>query len=54
MFRSLIALGKQKPDGLTFGTSGAATASHLSAELFNAKAGTKILSVHYQAAAAKR
>jgi tripartite-type tricarboxylate transporter receptor subunit TctC len=46
--QELVALGKQKPDSLTFGTSGAGTASHLAAELFNAKAGTKILSVHYQ------
>ena len=44
----LIALAKEKPDSLTFGTSGAATASHLAAELFNIKAGTKILAVHYQ------
>jgi len=44
----LIALAKSSPDSLTFGTSGAGTASHLAAELFNIKAGTKILSVHYQ------
>jgi tripartite-type tricarboxylate transporter receptor subunit TctC len=43
----LVALAKQKPDSLTFGTSGAGTASHLAAELFNLKAGTKILPVHY-------
>jgi len=45
--RELAALAKQKPDTLTFGTSGAGTASHLAAELFNLKAGTKILPVHY-------
>lgn len=44
----LIALAKAKPDSLTFGTSGAGTASHLAAELFNQKAGTKIVAVHYQ------
>ena len=44
----LIALAKSKPDTLTFATSGAGTASHLAAELFNIKAGTKILAVHYQ------
>lgn len=44
----LIALAKSKPDSLTFGTSGSGTASHLAAELFNTKAGTKILAVHYQ------
>ncbi|MDB5602795.1 MAG: Tripartite-type tricarboxylate transporter, receptor component TctC [Xanthobacteraceae bacterium] len=46
--QELVALAKAKPDSLTFGTSGASTASHLAAELFNAKAGTKILAVHYQ------
>jgi tripartite-type tricarboxylate transporter receptor subunit TctC len=45
--RELVALARQKPDSLTFGTSGAGTASHLAAELFNLKAGTKILAVHY-------
>jgi tripartite-type tricarboxylate transporter receptor subunit TctC len=44
----LIALAKAKPDSLFFGTSGAGTASHLAAELFNLKAGTKITAVHYQ------
>src|SRR5262249_48580751 len=46
--RTLIVLAKENPDSLTFGTSGAATASHLAAELFNLEAGTKILAVHYQ------
>jgi tripartite-type tricarboxylate transporter receptor subunit TctC len=45
--QELVALAKAKPDSLTFGTSGAGTASHLAAELFNLKAGTKILPVHY-------
>lgn len=45
--RELVALAKAKPDSLSFGTSGAGTASHLAAELFNLKAGTKILAVHY-------
>ncbi|MFZ5692298.1 MAG: Bug family tripartite tricarboxylate transporter substrate binding protein [Pseudomonadota bacterium] len=44
----LVALAKTKPDSLTFGTSGAGTASHLAAELFNQKAGTKIVAAHYQ------
>jgi tripartite-type tricarboxylate transporter receptor subunit TctC len=43
----LVALAKQTPESLTFGTSGAGTASHLAAELFNLKAGTKILAVNY-------
>lgn len=45
--KELIALAKAKPDSLTFGTSGAGTASHLAAELFNISIGTKILAVHY-------
>ena len=44
----LIALAKAKPDSLTFGTSGSGTASHLAAELFNSKAASKIVAVHYQ------
>jgi tripartite-type tricarboxylate transporter receptor subunit TctC len=46
--KDLVALAKTKPDSLTFGTSGSGTASHLAAELFNQKAGTKVVAVHYQ------
>lgn len=46
--QELIALAKSKPETLTFGSSGYATASYMAAELFNANAGTKILSVPYQ------
>ena len=46
--KELMALAKAKPDSLTFGTSGAGTASHLAVELFNKAAGTKIVAVHYQ------
>ena len=42
--QELIALAKSKPESLTFGSSGYATASYMAAELFNAKAGTKIVS----------
>jgi tripartite-type tricarboxylate transporter receptor subunit TctC len=45
--KELMALAKAKPESLTFGTSGAGTASHLAAELFNKAAGTKIVAVHY-------
>ncbi|CAN0319107.1 unnamed protein product [Phaeothamnion confervicola] len=45
----LIGIAKSKPDSLTFGTSGAGTASHLAAELFNQRVGAKIVVVHYQA-----
>ena len=46
--QELIALAKSKPESLTFGSSGFATASHMAAELFNEKAGTHILIVPYQ------
>jgi len=46
--KELIALAQAKPDSLTFGTSGSGTASHLAAELFNSKAASKIVAVHYQ------
>jgi tripartite-type tricarboxylate transporter receptor subunit TctC len=46
--QDLIALARAKPDSLTFGTSGSGTASHLAAELFNSKAASKIVAVHYQ------
>ena len=46
--QELIALAKAKPETLTFGSSGYATASYMAAELFNTRAGTKILSVPYQ------
>jgi len=46
--RELIALAKAKPDSLTFGSSGAGTASHMAAALFNQNAGTNILTAPYQ------
>jgi tripartite-type tricarboxylate transporter receptor subunit TctC len=46
--QELVALAKSKPETLSFGSSGYATASYMAAELFNAKAGTKILIVPYQ------
>lgn len=46
--QELITLAKSKPDTLTFGSSGYATASYMAAELFNAKAGTQIVAVPYQ------
>jgi tripartite-type tricarboxylate transporter receptor subunit TctC len=46
--QELIALAKSKPDSLTFGSSGYATASYMAAQLFNDKAGTKIVTVPYQ------
>jgi tripartite-type tricarboxylate transporter receptor subunit TctC len=49
--QELIALAKEKPDSLTFGTSGNGTASHIAAELFSQKVGAKIVAVHYQGGA---
>jgi tripartite-type tricarboxylate transporter receptor subunit TctC len=46
--RELIALAKSKPESLTFGSSGYATASYMAAALFNEQAGTKIPAVPYQ------
>src|SRR5258707_8335362 len=46
--QELIALARSKPETLTLGSSGYATASYMAAELFNAKAGTKIPMVPYQ------
>jgi tripartite-type tricarboxylate transporter receptor subunit TctC len=44
----LVALAKQHPDQLTFGTSGSFTASHMAVEMFNKGAGVKIVAVPYQ------
>jgi tripartite-type tricarboxylate transporter receptor subunit TctC len=49
----LIALAKKDPTALTFATSGQWTASFMAAELFNMKAGTKIISVPYQGGASQ-
>jgi tripartite-type tricarboxylate transporter receptor subunit TctC len=46
--QELIELAKSKPESLTFGSSGYATASYMAAELFNARAGTHIPMVPYQ------
>ena len=46
--KALMALAKAKPDTLTFGSSGAGTASHLAAELFNLNVGVKVVVAHYQ------
>jgi tripartite-type tricarboxylate transporter receptor subunit TctC len=44
----LIAYAKQKPDGLTFGSSGVGAASHLSGLLFSDATGIKMLHVPYK------
>ncbi len=49
--QELVALGKSKPDTLSFGTSGQWTASYMAAQMFNIQAGTKITTVPYQGGA---
>jgi tripartite-type tricarboxylate transporter receptor subunit TctC len=48
----LIALAKQKPGVINFGSSGPGTSSHLSGELFKAAAGIDILHVPYKGSGA--
>jgi tripartite-type tricarboxylate transporter receptor subunit TctC len=45
--QELIALAKQKPDSLSFGSSGVATGTHLAAELFKVLADVKMVHVPY-------
>jgi len=45
--KELIALAKAKPDQLSFGSSGVATGTHLSAELFKVMTGVKMVHVPY-------
>jgi tripartite-type tricarboxylate transporter receptor subunit TctC len=47
----LIQLAKSKPGEVFFGSSGVGTAPHLSGELFNMSAGTKMVHVPYQGSA---
>jgi tripartite-type tricarboxylate transporter receptor subunit TctC len=49
--QELIALGKQKPDGLTYGSSGVGTGTHLAAELFTVLTGVKMVHVPYPGSA---
>jgi tripartite-type tricarboxylate transporter receptor subunit TctC len=47
----LIALAKQKPGELTYGTAGIGSAPHMNMVLFESMAGVKLLPVHYRGAA---
>lgn len=49
--RELIALAKQKPGELTFGTAGIGSAPHMNIELLENMAGIKLVPVHYRGAA---
>ena len=44
----LVRLAKEKPEGLTFGSSGVGAASHLSGVLFASDAGIKLLHIPYK------
>jgi tripartite-type tricarboxylate transporter receptor subunit TctC len=46
----LIALAKEKPGQLTYGTAGIGSALHMNMELFDRMAGVKIVPVHYRGA----
>ncbi len=45
--KELIAAAKAKPDGISFGSSGVASSTHLALELFKSLAGVKIQHVPY-------
>lgn len=47
----LIALAKSKPDGLTYGSAGSGSSSHLSGALFESIAGVKMLHIPYKGSA---
>jgi tripartite-type tricarboxylate transporter receptor subunit TctC len=49
--KDLIALAKQKPEQIHFGSSGVATTTHLAGELINVMAGVKLVHVPYQGSA---
>jgi tripartite-type tricarboxylate transporter receptor subunit TctC len=46
----LIALAKQKPGQLSYGTAGVGSALHMNMALFDSMAGVKMLPVHYRGA----
>jgi tripartite-type tricarboxylate transporter receptor subunit TctC len=48
--KELIALAKQKPGELNYGTFGIGSSGHLNMELFQALSGAKIQAVHYKGA----
>jgi tripartite-type tricarboxylate transporter receptor subunit TctC len=49
--QELIALGKAKPDSLSFGSSGVGTGTHLAAELFKVLTGVQMVHVPYAGSA---
>ena len=49
--QEFIALAKQQPGKFTFGSAGAATATHITGEIVHLKAGVKLLHVPYKGSA---
>src|SRR6267154_1105821 len=49
--QELLAVARQKPDSLSYGTSGNGTSAHLAGELLNYMAGVKILAIPYKGGA---
>jgi tripartite-type tricarboxylate transporter receptor subunit TctC len=49
--KDLIALARQKPEQINYGSSGVATTTHLAGELINVMAGVKLVHVPYQGSA---
>ncbi|MGE0314519.1 MAG: tripartite tricarboxylate transporter substrate binding protein [Lautropia sp.] len=47
-FAEVLALARQKPEGLTVGNSGLGTAAHIGVELLNVAAGVKFVHVPYK------
>ena len=47
----LIALAREKPDAITYGSSGSGSAGHMAGELFNSMAGVKLVHVPYKGGA---
>jgi len=50
--KELIAFGRSRPGEINFGSSGAGTLPHLSAELFNSMSGIKMVHIPYRGAGA--
>jgi len=50
--KELVALAKSKPDGVTYGSAGLGSSSHLPLEWFQSLTGTKMLHVPFKGAAA--
>jgi tripartite-type tricarboxylate transporter receptor subunit TctC len=48
--KDLIALAKQKPGEINYGTFGIGSTGHLNLELFQSQSGTKLQAVHYKGA----